>query len=69
MPKTIDAQSVRMIAAEAACDEKSVRKFVNGGQLRDVTAFRIRNAVSKLGMSYTAPTNNAAISSTPGSKA
>ena len=69
MPKTIDAQSVRMIAAEAACDEQSVRNFVAGKKLRSVTTFRIQNAVTKLGLSYTQPPSSLAVSSVPGSKA
>ena len=68
MSKTVDAQTVRMISAKAACGDDSVRNYFAGKPMRSVTAFRIRNAIAALGSEVKTP-NAQAISSVPGSKA
>ena len=68
MNKTVDAQSVRTIAAKAACGDDSVRNFYAGKRMRSVTEFRIRNAINELGDTVPRP-EAMAVSSAPGSKA
>jgi hypothetical protein len=46
---TVSAHDVRRIAVEARCGDRSVRAFLHGSHLKELTRLRIAEAMAKLG--------------------
>ena len=53
-PTTSDADVLR-IAAEAACDPRTVRRYLDGDHVYKSTAEHVRRAMQKLGMKGARP--------------
>lgn len=54
-PKVLDAHTRRVVAVAAACDPRSVAKFVRGEPLASTTAARIRRALAEHGLANLVP--------------